>query len=191
MKIIQILACAIVLASSNILADETEVSKPSISASRTVSVAAEVQAIDHETREVTLASADGETFTFTASDEVRNLGQVEVGDRVLAEIHEEINISVYANPEGLEPGAGTVSAMGRAAEGAMPAGGAMDTLIITAVVEEIDLENNTFKLRGPQGNIKQFAARNPENLRRAEVGDLVVISITQAAGIMVERPAED
>ena len=36
-------------------------------------------------------------------DEVRNLAQVEVGDLVLAQLHEEVSIDVYANPEGLEP----------------------------------------------------------------------------------------
>ena len=54
----------------------------------------------------------------------------------------------------------------RAEAGAMPGGAISDTLILTAVVEEIDLERNTFKLRGPEGNVREFAARDPENLRR-------------------------
>lgn len=163
--------------------------KPSISASRTLTLGATVEAIDHETREVTLKGPSGETVTTTASPDVRNLAQVEVGDQVLAEIYEEVTIDVFANPDGIEPGAGEFAAAARAEEGAMPGGAVTDTVVITAVVEEINLEANTFKLRGPEGNIREFAARNPDNLRRAEVGDLVVITITQAMGIMVERPA--
>ncbi len=191
MKFIKIIACAIALCALNAWAGEHEASadKPSISASRTITVGAEVTAIDHETRQVTLTGGDGESFSFTASEHVRNLSQVEVGDLVLAEVHEEITISVHAGVEGYEPSAGELMATGRAEEGAMPGGAAMDTLVITAVVEEINLENNTFKLRGPEGNVREFVARNPENLRRSEVGDLVVITITQAVGIMVERPA--
>jgi hypothetical protein len=165
--------------------------RPSLSASRTLTVGATVTAIDHETRDVTLQTPDGEEFSFVASPEVRNLAQVEVGDLVLAQLHEEVSIDVYANPEGLEPGAGELMETARAEAGAMPGGAISDTLILTAVVEEIDLERNTFKLRGPEGNVREFAARDPENLRRAEVGDLVVITVTQSVGIMVERPPEE
>ena len=190
MKILKTTFLALMLISSVALASGHENSdKPSISASRTESFAADVTAINHETREVTLAGAEGQSTTFTASEHVRNLSQVEVGDQVIAEIYEEITISVHANPDGMEPGAGEFSATGVAEDGAMPAGATMDTMVITAIVEEINLEANTFKLRGPEGNVKEFAARNPENLRKADVGDLVVITITQAMGIMVERPA--
>ncbi len=164
--------------------------KPSLSASRTMTMGATVEAINHETREVTLKGAEGDMVTITASPDVRNLAQVEAGDLVLAEIHEEVTIEVFANPEGVQPGAGEVAAAARAELGEMPGGAVMDTVVITAVVEEINLEANTFKLRGPEGNVKEFAARDPENLKRADVGDLVVITVTQAMGIIVERPAE-
>ncbi len=162
--------------------------KPSFAASRTITLGATVVAVDHETREVTLEGADGETVSFTAGDDVRNLDQVEAGDAVLAEVFEEITVDVFANPEGVEPGAGEFVAAARAEAGEAPGAGVMDTVIISAIVEEIDLEANTFKLRGPEGNVREFTAANPENLKRAETGDLVVITITQAVGIMVAHP---
>ena len=55
------------------------------------------------------------------------------------------------------------------------------------VVEEINIEANTFKLKGPDGVINEYVARNPENLKRAVVGDLVVITITEAVAIVVEH----
>ena len=166
---------------------DTDADKPSITASRTVTAKARVAAINQETREVTL-DVEGGQVTITAGPEVRNLAQVQVGDEVTATYHEEATISVHANPEGLEPSAGSVSASGRAEEGAMPGAGTLDTVVITAVVADIDLENNTFKLRGPRGNVEEFTARNPDNLKRAAVGDLVVITVTQAMGITVDRP---
>jgi hypothetical protein len=163
--------------------------KPSMAASRTMTMSAMVEAIDQETREVTLKGSSGEMVTITASPDVRNLAQVEVGDRVLAEVYEEVTIQVMDNPDGIEPGAGEFGAAGRAEEGQMPGGAIMDTVVITAVVEEINLENNTYKLRGPQGNIREFVARDPANLKKAAVGDLVVITITQAMGVLVEHPS--
>ena len=65
----------------------------------------------------------------------------------------------------------------------------MDATLVTATVEEINLEKNTFKLKGPDGKVSEYVARNPHNLKLAAVGDLVVISVTQAVAITVERQA--
>ena len=110
-----------------------------------------------------------------------------MGDHVFAELYEEVNISVR-DAQGMQPGAGQMQEMARAAEGDKPGGAVVGTTVITATVEEINLENNTFKLKGPQGNVKEFVAENPENLKKAAVGDLVIITITQALGIIVKAP---
>jgi hypothetical protein len=171
-------------------AQDTEMERPSMSTSRTMTVSAVVAAIDHETRVVTVRKADGEEITFTASEEARNLGQVAVGDILRAEYIETLSIEVLAN-DGMEPEAVAGAALARAKEGEMPGMAAMEQAVITAVVEEINLENNTFKLREPDGSVNEYVARVPENLRRAKVGDLVVITVTNAVAIAVEeQPAE-
>jgi hypothetical protein len=73
----------------------------------------------------------------------------------------------------------------------MPGLAAMDAKVVTATVEEINVDNNTFKLKGPDGVVNEYVARNPENLKRAEVGDLVVITITEAVAITVEKSSAD
>lgn len=165
--------------------------KPSISASRTLAMSAVVEAIDYATREVVLVGPEGDSMTMTAGEAVRNLDQVEVGDVVTAEITENVTIEVFANPEGIQPGAGEFTAEAAAELGTKPGAAIMDSVVITAVVEEINLEMNTFKLRGPEGNVKEFVAQNPDNLRKADVGDLVVITITEAVGIVVDTPDAD
>jgi len=164
--------------------------KPAFSASQSMTVTALVEAIDHETRVVTVRKSDGEAITFTASDEVRNLAQVSVGDYLVAEYVETVSIEVMAN-DGMEAEAAEVSAMARAEEGEMPGVAAMEAMVVTATVEEINLETNTFKLKEPDGSINEYMARNPENLKLAEVGDLVVTTITASVAIVVEeKPAE-
>ena len=64
----------------------------------------------------------------------------------------------------------------------------MDTVVISAVVEDINIENNTFKLKMSDGMVTEFVAQNPENLKRTKVGDLVIIGVSQAFGIVVEHP---
>ena len=101
-----------------------------------------------------------------------------------------MSVTVVAN-DGMEPGAMGMTTIERAEKGDMPGVVAVDTEVITATVEEINLEANTFKLKGPEGVIEEYAAMNPENLKRAAVGDLVIITMTEAVAISVEAgPAE-
>jgi hypothetical protein len=172
------------------IAEEAILERPSFSASQTMTTAAEVEAIDHETRVVTLRRVDGEEITFTAGDEVRNLAQVAVGDVLFAEYIETISIEVMAN-EGMEAAAAGASAVARAEEGEMPGLAAMDTVVMAATVEEINIENNTFKLKDADGSINEYVARNPDNLKRAKVGDLVVTTVTTAVAISVEKQAAE
>ena len=170
--------------------EDAMMDKPSFSASQTQMISALVVAIDHETRVVTVRKGDGEEVTFTASEEARNLDQVTVGDVLIAEHVETISIEVIAN-DGMEAAAAGVSAMARTEKGEMPGMAAMEATVITATVEEINLENNTFKLKGPAGNIDEYTAQNPENLKRAAVGDLVVITITESIAVTVEEQAAE
>jgi Cu/Ag efflux protein CusF len=170
--------------------DKAALEKPSLFTSQTIKVNAVVEAIDHETRVVTLRKPDGEMVTFTASDEARNLGQVEVGDIVNAEYVQSISIKVMAD-DGRGPGAGELGIIERTAEGEMPGAAIIEAQFETAVVEAIDLEANTFKLRYEDGTIDEYTARDPDNLRRSEVGDLVMITIAESVAISVEQgPAQ-
>lgn len=170
--------------------EDTMAEKPAFSASQTMIVSAVVEAIDHETRVVTVRKADGEAITFTASDEARNLGQVKVGDALIATYKETVSVVVMAN-ERIEADDATASAMVRSDEGEMPGFAAMESSVTTATVEAINLELNTFKLKWRNGTVNEYTARNPENLKRAAVGDLVVITVTEAVALTVQsQPAE-
>ena len=94
--------------------EEAMMDRPSMSASQSVTVSAVVEAVDHETRIVTVRKADGEELTFTASEEARNLDQVSVGDLLIAEYIESIDIQVLAN-DGMEPEAAAAGAVARKA----------------------------------------------------------------------------
>ena len=183
-------AFTLMLASPALAAEPAApVDKPAFSASRTISLSATVSAIDQATRNVTLTGEQGEEFSFTVGEDARNLGQVSVGDRVVAEIYQNVDVKVTANPGNKQPSAAAATHAARSELGDMPGGVVSDAVVISAIVEAIDLERNTFVLRGPEGNSMEFEAQNPENLRRSAVGDLVVITITQSLGIMVKQPA--
>lgn len=183
---------ALLLNAAVVLAAESApaMDRPSFAASQSVTTSAIVEAIDHDTRVVTVRTPDGDALTFTASDDARNLDQVDVGDVLVAQYTESVSIEVLAN-DGMEADMAEATAVARTKEGRMPGLAAMDATVVTATVEEINIDNNTFKLRGPDGAVNEYVARNPENLKRAEVGDLVVITVTETVAITVEKPSAD
>jgi hypothetical protein len=186
-KVLTHIAALLLLTSSfaaSVWADDSDAAKISMSTSQTVMLTATVDAINHETREVTLRGPEGRTLDIVASEDARNLGQVKVGDILNIEYEQGMSIEVFA-ADGAEAGAGQLTVAGRSEEGEMPALAAIDALVVTAIVEEINLEANTFKLKGPSGLVKEFEARNPENLKKASVGDLVVITYTEAIAMSV------
>jgi len=167
-------------------ASESATDKPSLFTSQTVKLTATVEAINLATREVTLRGPEGRTVTIVASEEARNLDQVSVGDVLNIEYEQSLSIEVFA-AENAAAGAGGLSAVTRSEKGEMPALAAIDATVVTAVVEEINLEANTFKLKGPSGEVREFEARDPENLRKAAVGDIVVITYTEGIALNVEK----
>lgn len=166
-----------------------EVPRPSFSTSESVLVTAVVEAINYESREVTLRRGDGEVISFTASEQAKNLSEVVVGDTLVAEHVVTFSVEVLPNEEKLEPAAAEIAATARTEEGEMPGGMILGATVVTATVEAIDLESNTFKLLFADGVIQEFVARNPSNLERSNVGDLVVMTTTESVGVIVEHTA--
>lgn len=158
--------------------------KPSRSESITLTAEATVTAINQETREVTLQKSSGETFTFIASDEVRNLAQVEVGDKLIVEYMESIDIQVLA-PEEAELGAAGAAAAARAEPGEKPGGAAISETVLIVEIEAINKENETVTLKDAEGNSKTVKVHNPANLDKVAIGDKVMITYTESLAIAV------
>lgn len=164
--------------------------KPSFSATETVQLIAVVDAIDREARTVTLKGPKGNARTLQADPDSNNIDKIEVGDKVDVEFVQHMSIEVFAN-DGMEPEAGVMAAKARNKEGETPAGMEVITTVETAVVEDINIEANTFKLRWPGGEIIEYVAQDPENLKKADVGDLVVTTYTAAIALSLQEiPAE-
>jgi hypothetical protein len=154
--------------------------------SKLTTVTATVEAIDQATRMVTLKGPEGNTFTFKAGEEVRNLPQVKVGDQVIAKYYEALAVEVK-KPGEATPGVTKEEALGRAKPGEKPAGVMASQVTITATVQAIDTKKPSVTLKGPEGNIKEIKIKDPKRLENVKVGDLVVITYTEALAISVEK----
>ena len=68
--------------------------KPGFAAIDAVEVTATVQAIDYQTRDVTLLGPEGKTFKLKAGPEVKRLNDVKQGDTVSARLTKAVSITV-------------------------------------------------------------------------------------------------
>jgi hypothetical protein len=152
----------------------------------TYKTTATVTDIDAGDRTVTLVSADGTKATYTAGPEVVNFNQIRVGDHVKATVTAEL--AVFLRKSGEPATDGGAAAIALAPVGAKPGGIMAKTAEITAKVTAIDLKHQTATLQLPDGRSKTFKVRNDVDLTRQSVGQEVVIRMTQAIAVSVEKP---
>lgn len=164
----------------------TDADQPRITVVESVRLTAVVDAVDKPTRTVTLRYADGGSEEIVAGPEVRNFDQIAVGDTVYTELHRLTNI--YARPPLSGASVSQGSSITRAPLGEKPAGTAVVTTEVAAVVEEVDQDRRTIALRGPQGRTRTVqVAPDVRGLETIKAGDEVVVRQTEALAISVVK----
>ena len=149
---------------------------------RTV-ITAVVTAIDLNTRQVTLRGPRG-SVTVHVSDQVKNLDQLKVGDKVAATYYE----SVVVEGKKATVGDNTVQAMSATQvqdEQGQGAGvqGVQRTVVVVAKVYAVDKRAGTITLRGPKGNFRTFKVKDLSLLQHFTIGDNVVFRYTEGWAI--------
>lgn len=154
-----------------------------------VTLEATVQAIDAETREVTLKPKyQDEVRVFRASKDAAHFDQIQVGDHVEAHVVEEFAIHLI---EGGEPSSVGVAALGAISAGdTKPAAVLSATREITAEIVGIDAKTRHVTLKFLGGESRQFKVGDHIDLTRIALGDSVRIQVTEAIGISVAKPSK-
>jgi hypothetical protein len=147
---------------------------------------ATVQSVDPDTRTVVLLHSDGTTNSYECGPEVRNFGQIKVGDQVNATVGESVAVVLVKGTS--TPAAGATSAMVRAPLGAEPAGKVVDTVAFTANVVGIDAANRTVTLQMPDGSNQAVQAGPNVDLSNVNTGDTVGVQLTRAFAVSVTAP---
>jgi hypothetical protein len=147
---------------------------------------ATVTAVDPQKRLLTLKDSGGGEIVVEAGEVVRNFDQIRVGDEVVISYTEAVAWQVKAAGQGA-PGISTQDEITRAQPGDRPAGSVGSSVTLTATITAIDMANDTVTLTGPGGKSRTIKARDPANLRKVQVGDLVDITYSEALAVSV-RP---
>ena len=147
-------------------------------------VTATVLSVNQKTREVTIKTQDGQTHSFIASDDVKNLPQVKKGDIITAVYTEAI---AYEVKEHGATGVTTSSAAASAKPGEKPAAAMAQQTTVTVLITAIDPNAPTVTFMGPKGNTETIKVRDPKNLVGVKVGDKVDITYTESLAIKVDE----
>ena len=147
---------------------------------------ATVEAVNQSTRMLTLKGPEGNSITFKASEEVRNLAQVQVGDEVKFRYTESLAVRVLKEGEAF-PAAGDSAVMTRAKPGEKPAGVIGTKKTVNATITAIDKAAKTANLKLEDGKSVTVTPRDPKNLDKVKVGDRLVITYTEAIAVKVEK----
>jgi hypothetical protein len=146
--------------------------------------AAIVEAVNMQTRMVTLRTPEGKSFTVYVSKDAINLPQVRVGDQVRVEYSEALAVRMAQPGEVRDE---TSLGVGRAAPGNKPGGFEVIETTVTAKIEGMDKIKELVSLRLPDGGLRIVKVQDPANLEKVKVGDTIVITYTEAFAISVRK----
>ena len=170
------------------LAQDTKPAKPTpaLGDAVLVDIDATVQAINPETRELTLKGVKGNVVTFTVDERVKRFDEIKVGDRILATYYASLAVDLREPTE--EEKATPFSVIedkSRAPEGATPAALGYRVMKAVVTIESLDRATRSVTFKGPRGNSTTAEVKDPAVLERVNVGDSVVVTYSEALGIEV------
>ena len=152
-----------------------------ISRTELVSMTGEITALDQASRTITIRGPLGGELEATVEKDVKNLGQVKVGDMVTIAFFQKIALSATrkGEPNPLFTGGSATTA----APGDMPAAYASKQTKETVSVFSVDAENRSVVLQGEDGTLFPVDVKRPEfvaKLSELRAGDQIDIVTTQA-----------
>jgi Cu/Ag efflux protein CusF len=180
-------ALAIVMTVASLAGCATQ--KPSGKVEDVIETRATVTAIDQAQRHVTLQDITGNQIVVQVADSVKRLNEVKVGDDVVIKYTEAVAWQVKPASQG-KPGVDTQESVTRAKPDEQPGATVGRKVTLTTTITAIDLTNGTVTLTGPNGASETFKARDPANLKKVQIGDLVDIVYTEAVALSLQPAAK-
>lgn len=153
---------------------------------QTTQLKATVTAIDAAKRKVTLVTRHNEKFAVTAGPEVVNFPQIHIGDQLTVSYTEALVIRMAKPGEKVADHA--TADVKLAAKGRKPGLGVSTKDQVAATVTRIDPKSRKVTLQFSDGSSEAFKVRDDIDLARRKVGEKVVIQLTEAMAIKLEKP---
>jgi hypothetical protein len=153
-----------------------------------LTVTATIEALNLETREITVKGPAGNPYTFTVDPRVQRLAEFHVGDQIVLDYYASLAAELRA-PTADEKAAPLAVLKDAAKADASTAPEAGGYRIIRAVVtiEGLDLPTGTATVKGPRGNFFAIKVKDPAILPKLHLLDTVVVVYTEAFAVRLEK----
>ena len=149
-----------------------------------VEMTAEIVAIDHDARLITLEDADGESETIFAGPEVKRFDDLNVGDKVTFRYYESI-VSQIRKPGESAPAPSGDPTLVRG-KGPKPSATLSQQTTATVTITALDSKVPSVTVKTEDGRTMSFKVEDKKNLEGVKVGDRVDITYTAAIMITVK-----
>jgi Cu/Ag efflux protein CusF len=143
-----------------------------------------VEAIEAQSRSVTIRKPDGTVVTTVAGPEVKRFDEIKVGDKINARYYENLVIRVKAPGE---PAVDTDVKDATASGQVLPGGTKTRQRTLTCTIAAIDLNTPTITFTSANGWKYTSKVRDKSLLAKVKVGDKVDIVWTDALLVSIER----
>jgi hypothetical protein len=142
-----------------------------------------VAAVNESKKLVTL-EANGKKVTFRVENPY-NLKTAKTGEPVVVRYFEVVSIRKKRPGEAV-PAVSLREGIATARAG-VPGAVAEQSASALVSVAAVDLKKGMVSIKGPDGSVEEVKARDPRNLRHVKAGDELVVTVTRATAIAVEK----
>ena len=158
-----------------------------------IEVIATVTAVDMANRLVTIMGPEGNSVVIQVTEQVKNLPNVEVGDKVRIEYYRSAFVDIVTDTKGVDMETEVSGARLSAPEGQKPAGAVGVELVRRAEVMFVDPVQQYIKFLSKDRGLRTISLKDSPDLqhylKELKKGDIVQVTYTEALGISLE-PAE-
>ena len=150
-----------------------------------VVVKATIDAIDHDTRTITLKDKDGNSRDIYAGPEIRRFDELKVGDVVTFHTTESTVYQIRKAGESAQPSVKDAPVVVRA-PGAKPGATKTEQETRTVTIKEVDAKASSVTILTEDGKTTSMKVKDKNLLKGLAAGDKVTITYTKAIAISVE-----
>jgi hypothetical protein len=173
-----------------VFADEDQSGKSLYIPGRMVvkTMAATIEAINLETREVTLKGQLGNVFTLVAGPEIKRLNEFRAGDEIVLDYSVSVAADIrkptaeeLANPY-------QVFQDKTVADGnKLPGIDGYRTIQAVVTVEGLDRQTQTVNVKGPKGNYATIKVKDPAIIEKLRLGETALVVYSEGFALRLER----
>jgi hypothetical protein len=156
-------------------------------AASVIVVHGQIVSVNQDKKLVTLQAADGKQVTVHVYNPY-NLAGAKPGESFVAQFYEIATIQKLA-PGQSPPAPSLTEGIVSAATGQTPGAALGSQYQFAVTVDSIDKNDKAVSIKGPDGVVEVVDVANPEMLDQMRIGETIVVTLTDAAVISLDKEA--